>query len=495
MKTTGIKTAVILMALSMLLLLLFQGYWLRQLYKEERRNLHRVADVLLRETMIGEQLRHLYVDSNFRRSSGADDARKGAFSMFSRRVIAVDDSATVGMGDEVVGKVPRITVSLSADSSQRGRRNGVTIGQQRLWLNKSDRGREGQTELRFSFSMPGSAISLKSVDSAYGLALAEAGIYLKYTITAAKQHTAPGMQGGMPPPMVRIDGVSTPLQMNTFEVQLLNAEWWLLRKLLLPVLFAVFMTALISTAFWLLFKNIKAQQRMALLKNDFMSNISHELKTPIATVGVALEALKSFDALQSPERTQEYLNIGQNELQRLGLLVDKVLKMSLFQQKQMAMQYEEVDMKLLTEAVIASMRLLLEKANARVRFDAEGGDFVLKGDATHLKSVLYNLLDNALKYSPDNPEIGVRLTATAHSLEWTVTDSGIGIPAMYHSKVFEKFFRVPQGNTHRVKGYGLGLSYVAAVVKQHGGVIAVATNPGGGSIFTVHFHRTELPIT
>ena len=483
------------MALSMLLLLLFQGYWLRQLYKEERRNLRREADVLLRETMIGEQLRHLYVDSNFRRSAGADDARKGAFSMISRRVIAVDDSATVGMGDEVVGKVPRITVSLSADSSQRGRRNGVAIGQQRLWLSKSDRGREGQTELRFSFSMPGSAISLKSVDSAYGLALAEAGIYLKYTITAAKQHTATGMQGGMPPPVVRIDGVNTPLQMNTFEVQLLNAEWWLLRKLLLPVLFAVFMTALISTAFWLLFKNIKAQQRMALLKNDFMSNISHELKTPIATVGVALEALKSFDALQSPERTQEYLNIGQNELQRLGLLVDKVLKMSLFEQKQMAMQYEDVDLKLLTEAVIASMRLLLEKANAHIRFDAEGGDFVLKGDATHLKSVLYNLLDNALKYSPDNPEIGVRLTANAHSLEWTVTDSGIGIPAMYHTKVFEKFFRVPQGNTHRVKGYGLGLSYVAAVVKQHGGVIAVATNPGGGSIFIVQFNRTELPIT
>ena len=479
------------MALSMLLLLLFQGYWLRQLYKEERRNLRREADVLLRETVLGIQLNNMYATGQVTVvNQGRGDRHSvdtGAQAAAALRGIKIDGQGSL-----------RSNVSITLSLTDSGAAPAGSIGSMGgQWRQRRNNGFEQDEPKRLivRFAMPGQTLSKDTVDSAYGAALRKAGITLPYRFSSVTDSLGSRSPLPLPGTVLRINGSSTQAGFHFFEAELLQSEWFVVKKLAIHILFAVFMTALISTAFWLLFKNIKAQQRMALLKNDFMSNISHELKTPIATVGVALEALKSFDALQSPERTQEYLNIGQNELQRLGLLVDKVLKMSLFEQKQMAMQYEEVDLKLLTEAVIASMRLLLEKANARVRFDAEGGDFVLKGDATHLRSVLYNLLDNALKYSPDNPEIGVRLTATAHSLEWTVTDSGIGIPAVYHSKVFEKFFRVPQGNTHRVKGYGLGLSYVAAVVKQHGGVIAVATNPGGGSIFTVQFNRTELTIT
>ncbi|MBL7752414.1 MAG: HAMP domain-containing histidine kinase, partial [Chitinophagaceae bacterium] len=225
------------------------------------------------------------------------------------------------------------------------------------------------------------------------------------------------------------------------------------------------------------------------MKNDFISNVTHELKTPIATVGVAIEALKNFNAINDPARTKEYLDISQNELNRLSLLVDKVLKLSMFENKEMDLRKESFDLKQVTEEVVSSFRLQFEKFHASAEILTEGSDFTLLADKMHITSLLYNLVDNALKYSPEAPEIKVILADKGAMIQIAVSDKGVGIPPEYRQKVFEKFFRVPAGDTHNVKGYGLGLSYAAEVVAKHGGTVEVNSETGKGTTFIINLPK------
>jgi two-component system phosphate regulon sensor histidine kinase PhoR len=199
---------------------------------------------------------------------------------------------------------------------------------------------------------------------------------------------------------------------------------------------------------------------------------------------VAIEALRSFNASMDVQKSKEYLAISANELQRLSLLVDKVLKLSMFENREIELKYEPFSLAELVAEVTASMRLLSEKHHAVIQTTAEG-DTTLEGDRLHLVSVVFNLLDNALKYSNGDPKIDLKLTGTGQKVTLSITDNGIGIPPEYRDKIFDKFFRVPTGNLHNTKGYGLGLSYVAHVVRKHQGIINVGAASGGGTCFHI----------
>ncbi len=260
---------------------------------------------------------------------------------------------------------------------------------------------------------------------------------------------------------------------------------YLLQKITPHVLFSLFLITLTAFSFWLIYQNLRQQQRLTELKNDFISNVTHELKTPITTVGVAIEALSNFNVLHNPEQTKEYLTISKNELNRLSMLVDKVLKMAIFEQQALDLRLEPVDLTELTTQILDSMKLQFEKCKASVDFDCTGDAFTVNADRIHLTNVIYNLLENALKYSPKYPEIQVRLAQHHGNIELSVQDNGVGIPTEYQKKIFEKFFRVPTGDVHNVKGHGLGLSYVASIVTQHGGTIDVQSEVGNGSRFVI----------
>lgn len=270
----------------------------------------------------------------------------------------------------------------------------------------------------------------------------------------------------------------------TYKMQLGNTFPYLLKQIASPIIFSLFLVGVTILSFLLLYRSLLRQQRLAVMKNEFISNITHELKTPIATVGVAIEALKNFNAIQDPQRTKEYLDISSNELQRLSLLVDKVLKLSMFEKKEIDLKFEMMNLKEIADEVVTSMRLQLEKYHAKVSVTSEG-NLNLSGDRLHLLSVVFNLLDNALKYSKGDPAIQVDLKEQDNNILFSITDNGIGIPSEYKNKLFEKFFRVPAGDTHNAKGYGLGLSYAAQVVEKHKGIIAVESQPGIGSKFTI----------
>jgi two-component system phosphate regulon sensor histidine kinase PhoR len=270
----------------------------------------------------------------------------------------------------------------------------------------------------------------------------------------------------------------------TYRLELHQTQPYLLRRILSPIFLSLFIVGFTILSFILLYRNLLRQRRLAEIKNELISNITHELKTPIATVSVAIEALRSFNASIDPQRTKEYLDISHNELQRLSLLVDKVLKLSMFEKKEVELRYEHLDMKDLVEEVTASMRLQFEKYGADVAVQTEGNT-ALEGDRLHLVSVIFNLMDNALKYSAGKPEILIQTKDLPGQVQLRIRDNGIGIPKEHHSRVFEKFFRVPSGNLHNAKGYGLGLSYVAQVVAKHKGNIRIEPGMDGGSCFVI----------
>jgi signal transduction histidine kinase len=348
---------------------------------------------------------------------------------------------------------------------------------------------EGQR--RFLFTVAKDTIPTDSLRLAYQTALKKADISLDFQLTNAEEPPAPSDA------CIRTEpAFSGVLTQRFYTAEFPAYQGFLIKKMLPHILFSLLLFGVTAAAFGLIYKSLRQQQRLTALKNDFIGNITHELKTPITTVGVALEALSDFEVLKNPEQTREYLSISKLELERLTLLVDKVLRLSMFEEKQPRLQMESLDLAAVVRQVLNAMKLQAESAGAQIHFETDGdGPFIVTADRLHLTSVVFNLVDNALKYrGKEAPVIRLALEDSYQNDKKIVTlviqDNGIGIAPEYQPKVFEKFFRVPAGNVHDVKGHGLGLSYVANVLRQHGGNIRVESAEGEGSRFVV-----DLPVT
>ena len=277
---------------------------------------------------------------------------------------------------------------------------------------------------------------------------------------------------------------------SSLSVKISKYQFYLIKKLLAQILFGLILLVLTGAAFIISFISLKRQMSLNIIRNEFVANISHELKTPVATVKVALEALQTFDLKNEPDKVDEYIRIAQVEMNRLEVLVQNVLTSSIYDGTSNGfMQTEKVSLKSIVDEVVKSMQIRLKQIDAQLTVDAEDLDFTIDADRLHIQGVLINLIDNSLKYVEGNPEIAVKLFEEKGRIILTVSDNGIGIPDEYISKVFDKFFRVPTQNRHNVKGYGLGLSYAAMVMKQHQGMISVENLNEGGCRFTLSFPK------
>ena len=215
------------------------------------------------------------------------------------------------------------------------------------------------------------------------------------------------------------------------------------------------------------------------LRDEFVSNITHELKTPITTVGVALESLNMTNDINAPQ-SRRYLDICQSELKRLSMFVERILHNHAPQ-----IHYEKIDIRQILDDVMHHMKVQFDNKHALIEVHHAGESFVVNGDKAHMSGVLYNLLENALKYSAQHPVIKVNLGRENGSVRVEIEDNGIGIDPEYHQKIFEKLYRVPRHNRHDVKGHGLGLSYVADVVRKHNGKIDLKSEVGKGAKFSM----------
>lgn len=247
---------------------------------------------------------------------------------------------------------------------------------------------------------------------------------------------------------------------------------------------------ILGGAFGYLIRTLLQQKTLEEMKSDFTNNITHELKTPIAVAYAANDALLHFGQADDKEKRNKYLTICQEQLQQLSGLVEQILSMSMERRKTFRLHPEELQLSEVIQPLLEQHRLKADKP-VRFRVDIEPGDLTVLADRTHFSNILSNLLDNAIKYSLQEANITIRGRKQTDQVVISITDHGIGIAPERIKHLFDKFYRVPTGNLHAVKGYGLGLFYVKTLVKKHGGRIAVKSEPGKGSTFTLLLQTTD----
>lgn len=269
-----------------------------------------------------------------------------------------------------------------------------------------------------------------------------------------------------------------------------GTRWILLKGILPQSIFAFLLTLLTSIAFIISFRSLKAQLLLNEQRNTFIRNMSHELKTPVSTVKVALEALKKFNQAQDTARMDEYLGMATAEANRLELLINRVMSISDNGDALLVIK-QRTDLKKLIDDVVQVMGAKLEEHHALLSFHADEGEFLADLDPLHFQGVIMNLIDNSLKYSPQPAIIALKLFKETGAFVFSISDQGNGIPPIYREKIFEKFFRVPTGDVHNIKGHGLGLSYAREVLNQHQGSIQYIPVNEGGSRFDVRLPDTH----
>ena len=245
----------------------------------------------------------------------------------------------------------------------------------------------------------------------------------------------------------------------------------------------------LAFSFWFLIRTILKQKTLEEMKSDFTNNITHELKTPIAVAYAANDALLNFNQAEEKAQRDKYLRICQEQLQRLSGLVEQILSMSMERRRTFRLHPEEFAIRDILETLIEQHKLKAE-SSVHISVDIEPEDLSVLADRTHFSNIISNLIDNAIKYSHGEAEVTIHCRKMAvegqnEQTEISVSDHGIGIAPEKQKHIFDKFYRVPTGNLHDVKGYGLGLFYVKTMIEKHGGSVSVKSELGKGSTFTI----------
>lgn len=248
------------------------------------------------------------------------------------------------------------------------------------------------------------------------------------------------------------------------------------------LIITMFIIAMFTLALYIIFK----QKRLSEIKNDFVNNMTHELKTPISTISLASQMLNDRSIPEEQKNLGQISRIIQTESRQLGYQVERVLQMAIFDHGELKLKQEEIDLHDIIETVAQNFLLQIDKREGMLEFLPEADNTVIQGDLMHITNVISNLLENAMKYTRSTPEIRIATRNEADSVIVSVFDNGIGIGKEDQKRIFDKFYRVPTGNIHNVKGFGLGLSYVKLIVEQHQGNITLKSEPNKGSQFDIH---------
>lgn len=275
-------------------------------------------------------------------------------------------------------------------------------------------------------------------------------------------------------PAWKIDGYYFGVQFPLMEANLISQMgiWGFSSVVLLVVIFFFVYTLFV----------ILKQRRLSEIQKDFINNMTHEFKTPLSTIAISTSVLKDPGIIQTPERLLNYATIIENESQRLQQQVERVLQMARLETEDLGLKRENQDLhKLLSEAVANNS--IASKAVINLKLEAKRATLLC--DKLHIINVIFNLFDNAIKYNLNKPILDVRTYNIAGHVVFEVRDNGIGITTEDQKKIFQRFYRVPTGNLHDVKGFGLGLSYVKLIVETHKGKISIYSELGNGSCFTI----------
>jgi len=248
---------------------------------------------------------------------------------------------------------------------------------------------------------------------------------------------------------------------------------------------AVLFTIIITTAFFLTIRTLLRQKKLSEIKSDFINNMTHEFKTPLATISLAVDALKNEKVIADKDKSNYFTGIIKEENKRMNKQVETILQAALLDKQEVQLNLKKLSAHELINRALNNIMLPVEEKSGKLTAELEAQKDTIMADEVHFTNFVNNLLDNAVKYSNEHPEIHLSTTNTGNSLRIKIEDNGIGMNKETLNRIFEKFYRAHTGNIHNVKGFGLGLSYVKTMVEAHGGTIKADSVLGKGSSFTI----------
>lgn len=274
---------------------------------------------------------------------------------------------------------------------------------------------------------------------------------------------------------------------NGMELKLVFPEKdeFIMAEMGIPFITSVILILVVLVTFWQTVLSLMKEKKISEHTRDFLNNMTHEFKTPLTNIALASKMIIKDSNITQEEKIRHYSGIILEENEKLRTQVEQVLSMTALERGEVPLHKTEQDLHQLIHDVIKCMSVQIEHKNGKVELKLEADKFIVNGDKTHLTNALCNLIDNAIKYSNEEPVILIQTFSNDKQVILTVSDNGIGIDQEYQEKVFEKFFRVPTGDVHDVKGFGLGLTYIKGIIELHGGTIELQSDLGKGTAFII----------
>jgi two-component system, OmpR family, phosphate regulon sensor histidine kinase PhoR len=268
------------------------------------------------------------------------------------------------------------------------------------------------------------------------------------------------------------------LSVNEDKNVILREMWWM-------IVASIVFTFIIILAFAVTVRTLFNQKKISEIKSDFINNMTHELKTPLATISLAIDALTNEKVIHDADKIKIYSSMIKEENKRMNKQVEKILQAARLEKEEIKLNLQHIDAHQVINKIADNLALQVQEKNGTLILNLNATSHTIEADEVHFSNIIFNLLDNAMKYASGAPRIEVETITAGGLLQIKIKDNGIGMDKETQSRIFEKFYRAHTGNIHNVKGFGLGLSYVKAIVDAHEGKIKVESIPGKGSIFTI----------
>lgn len=278
---------------------------------------------------------------------------------------------------------------------------------------------------------------------------------------------------------------------NGFELKLIfpEKEEFVMQEMGLLFITSVFLILVVLVLFWQTILSLLKQKKISEHTTDFLNNMTHEFKTPLTNIALAGKMMTKDANLKQEDKIKHYTGIILEENEKLRFQVEQVLNMTALERGEIPLQKAELDLHQLIHDSLKCISVQIENKQGSLNLELDASQHLVLGDKIHFSNALCNLIDNAIKYSGEKPELTIKTSNADEKLILLISDNGIGIEEVYQEKVFDKFFRVPTGDVHDVKGFGLGLAYVKKIIELHGGTISLTSKKGEGTTFTITLHH------
>ena len=449
----NLRYIILFMSVALVGIIIFQIYWISNSYDLHDQTFRNEVNLALEEVL-----------------------NKETEETVISHILDMQDSTT----DPIVIESFRITVQ---DTLPGGKQTAGTV-RDSIFVNQADLNRiMGKIFQSLAAIHP----ELTPMSEKYGKVLLERRITTPFYLAFSRNDTVFDMTGGAAEQFSRAQAIQKLPGFNRNNEKVLaffpETRSFLMKRMWMTLFASIFFVLLIAGSFFYLLAMLVRQKKLSDIKNDFVNNMTHELKTPIATVSAAMEALVQFSALDDRAKSLKYIDLSRHELNRLSGMVENVLRISAFEKQQIVLFKETFNISQLLEET--SQKFILQNpGRVEFRFDLKGPGYI-HADKFHIQNVISNLFDNAVKYSGESADIEISCYRENEYVVFSVRDHGMGISREQQKHIFDKFYRVPTGDLHAVKGFGLGLSYVRQIVEAHGGTVGVKSQLGTGSEFTV----------